>query len=217
MTIHNLGQISLTLSALLYFVWFIPQLTLTFKRKDTSGLSFSMHSILMLGYIADLHYGFGQNFPIQYRLVTITGLISLLIEHYQFARFGLMTLRQKHHYITVSLVLFSCLVLVISDLAFKTESAGVYNIAGVVSLFCWLIFTAPQILTNAQNKSTEALSTKFVLLLVITGLLDTVATYALNWAWPSKLSTPIGLVLKLTLLWQCYSYRRRTLTLAVAI
>jgi len=207
MNTHIIGEISLTLSTLLYFIWFIPQLKLTFKRKNTSGLSLAMHCILMLGYLADLMYGFGQQLPIQYRLVTIVGLISLLIEHYQFGCYGLTNIKEKNRFILISVLLFCLFITILYNITIKTDSKMIYNLAGVSSMLCWLVFASPQILKNYKNNSTKGLSTQFVMLSVLTGILDVISSYALNWAWPSKLGAPLGLIQKFILLSQCYYYR----------
>src|SRR3989338_11149191 len=89
MTHHVIGEITLSLSTLIYFFWFLPQIYLNFKRKNTDGLSLWMHGLLLLGYSADLLYGFGRHMQWQYRLVTIVGLICLFVQHIQFGKYGL--------------------------------------------------------------------------------------------------------------------------------
>lgn len=211
MQLHTLGEATLTLSTLLYFIWFIPQLVLTFRRKTTNGLSIWMHSILMLGYIADLMYGFGQHLQIQYRLVTIVGLISLFIEHYQFGIYGLKTLQDKRIYGSLTMGFLLLFVIVLYNLSAKTHSKTYYDMAGLVSTICWLAFAWPQIYKSYQTKSTNGVSTKFVFLAVLTGILDVLSAYALKWPWPSKLSSPLGLIQKLILLYQCYYYKEKKL------
>lgn len=212
-----LGQLSLTLSTCLYFVWFVPQLILTFKRKDTSGLSLWMHSILFLGYLTDLMYGFGQHLPIQYRLVTIAGLISLAIEHYQFGYYGLMSSGERNNYRAISLALLIIFISVLYNITLRVDSASVYNIVGIISMFCWLVFAMPQIIKNYQNQSTEGLSFSFVVLSVVTGILDLISTYALNWPWASKVGAPLGLIQKIILLIQCYGYQKQNKQLIVEV
>lgn len=204
---HTIGEISLNISTAIYIIWFIPQLKLTFTRKNTSGLSLLMHSILMLGYIADLMYGFGRHLPIQYRMVTMIGLCSLLIEHYQFARYGLKTLTEKRLYLSISLGFLMLFFAVLYNIFVDVHSKTYYNVAGFVSMICWLAFMWPQIIKNFVNKSTQGLSTGFVYLSVITSICDIISAYALNWALPSKIGAPIGMIKKSILLSQCYYYK----------
>src|SRR5438445_7099169 len=89
MTAHTVGEITVNISSLIYFVWFVPQIWLNYRRKNTDGLSLWMHGLLLLGYSADLLYGFGRDMQWQYRMVTIVGLFFLFIQHYQFGRYGL--------------------------------------------------------------------------------------------------------------------------------
>ena len=46
---------------------------------------------LLLISWCDLIYGFGREMQWQYRMVTVVGLLSLSIQHYQFGRYGLHT------------------------------------------------------------------------------------------------------------------------------
>jgi len=204
---HILGEIALNISTALYLIWFVPQIKMTFNRKSTSGLSLLMHSILMLGYIMDLMYGFGRHLPIQYRLVTIIGLTSLLIEHFQFARYGLQNIIEKRLFYGISLAFLILFISVIFNVFVDVHSKLYYNIAGFISMFCWLAFLWPQIIKNFVNKSTQGLSTSFVWITVITSICDIISAYALNWALPSKISAPVGLIKKSILITQCYYYK----------
>lgn len=205
---HTLGEITLNISTALYFIWFIPQLKLTFTRRSTHGLSLFMHSLLMLGYIMDLMYGFGQSLPLQYRLVTLFGLVSLLIEHFQFARFGLNTKNEKTLYILVSGIFSLLFISVIYNVFIDIHSKLYYNIAGFISMSCWLAFFLPQIIKNFVNRSTEGLSKTFVWISLFTSICDFTSAFALNWALPSKVSAPINLIQELILIAQFYSYQK---------
>ena len=213
---HLLGLITLNLSTAIYFIWFIPQLKLTFKRKSISGLSLLMHSILMVGYLTDLMYGFGRGLPIQYRLVTLVGLGSLLIEHYQFARYGLTTLIEKRFYMVISIGFILLSIGIIDSLFINIPSKTYYNIAGFISMTCWLIFMWPQIIKNYVNQSSSGLSVGFVWLSVLAGICDIISAYTLNWAMPSKIGAPLGLIKKTILLGQCYYYKVDATTLLKA-
>lgn len=52
-TYHNIGEITASVSTLVYFIWFLPQLWLNLKRHNTDGLSLWMHGLLLLGSYAD--------------------------------------------------------------------------------------------------------------------------------------------------------------------
>jgi len=207
MSWHIIGETSLDISVFIYFIWFIPQLRLTFKRKSTEGLSLWMHGFLIAGYLADLVYGFGRELPIQYRMVTIVGLVCLACEHFQFWRYGLKTNIAKKTFYLFNAVLISFLIYAVATITVLKETEFFYDLAGVTSSACWFVFFIPQIIKNYRSKSTESLSTSFVVLSLFTTILDTISTYALGYPWPSKIGVPMTLFKKSLLLGQCYYYR----------
>lgn len=207
MNMHMLGEIALDFSTFAYFIWFIPQLKLTFKRRSTSGLSLWMHGLLVGGYLADLVYGFGREMPIQYRMVTIFGLCSLSVEHFQFWKYGLKKLMERRifYLFNVFFVVFFCYAII--TITVDKQTKFFYDTAGMISNFCWFTFFIPQIIKNYVNKSTEGLSVGFVVLSLITAICDLISTYALHFAWPSRFYAPIVLFKKCFVLGQCYYYR----------
>lgn len=213
---HMIGEVSLDLSTLIYFIWFIPQLKLTFKRKSTEGLSLWMHGLLISGYLADLVYGFGREMPLQYRMVTVSGLFYLGFEHFQFWRYGLKTLIDRITFYCFNFVFSFFLIYAILTITIDKESKFFYDMAGMISNFCWLTFFIPQIIKNFKEKSTKGLSFSFVILSLFTTLLDMISTFALNYDWPSKVGIPITLLKKLILVSQFvyynkYKFRRKNL------
>lgn len=204
---HIIGETSLDLSTFIYFIWFIPQLKMTFQRKSTRGLSLWMHGFLIAGYLADLVYGFGQQLPIQYRLVTIFGLFCLAVEHFQFWRYGLKTIVEKRIFSLFNVLFISFFIYAISTITIFKETKFFYDLAGMISNTCWFVFFIPQIIKNYKSASTKGLSLAFVVLSLFTTVLDTISTYALGYPWPSKVGVPMTLVKKFVLLGQCYYYR----------
>ncbi|PIQ43133.1 MAG: hypothetical protein COV52_08275 [Gammaproteobacteria bacterium CG11_big_fil_rev_8_21_14_0_20_46_22] len=211
MNIHTLGEITLSISTIIYFIWFLPQLWLNFKRKDTEGLSYWMHGLLLFGYMADLMYGFGRDMQWQYRLVTIVGLASLFIEHYQIGRYGLHSKSEVISYALITLVFLGLLGYAIDNVSFTHRSKHFYDTAGMVSNVCWFTYMLPQIIKNYLNKSTEGLSLYFVLIAVLITVCDLTSAIALNWDWPSLVGAPLTLLKKSVLLFQCWWYRGRRL------
>lgn len=207
---HTIGEISLNISTAIYFIWFIPQLKLTFQRKSTQGLSLCMHGLLLSGYLADLMYGFGTQMPIQYRLVTISGLFYLGIEHLQFWLYGLKGTIEKWTFLAFNIFFILFFLYALASITIIKETRFFYDMAGMVSNFCWLTFFVPQILKNYQKKSTEGLSVYFVVLSVFTTICDMTSTFALNYDWPSQLGVPVTLIKKLILLYQFYYYNKAT-------
>jgi uncharacterized protein with PQ loop repeat len=205
LTLHMIGELSLSLSTVIYCIWFIPQLWLNFKRKDTQGLSIWMHGLLLFGYCADLLYGFGEHMPWQYRAVTIIGLMSLGIEHIQFGRYGLRTRCDTLNYTTISTLALLMFSYALYNLFEEHHHISYYNIMGGLSAGCWFLYMLPQIVKNYYQKSTKGLSKSFVILSIIISICDTTSAYALGWSWPSLIGAPLTLVKKTILLWQ-YRY-----------
>jgi uncharacterized protein with PQ loop repeat len=209
MNLHSLGEITLSLSTGIYFIWFIPLIWNNFKRKDTAGLSYWMHGLLLFGYIADLMYGFGQNMEWQYRLVTFLGLISLGIQHAQIIRYGLHSRQDAINILIISILAVGLLIYAGFNIFIIQRSLAFYNMTGFISTLCWFSYMLPQIIKNFIRQSTAGLSVSFVVLSILISLLDITSTITLKWAWPSLLESPLTLVKKLTLLAQVYYYDRK--------
>lgn len=203
-----IGQISLNTSLCIYLIWFTPQIFLNFKRKNTEGLSLLMHGILCMGYLSDLMYGFGRDMQWQYRMVTLVGLLSLSVQHYQFFRYGLHTAVQKFTYIILSgvyLFVFSYAVIVIY---LNYHGKNFYNSIGMLANICWLSYMVPQIVKNYINQSTKGLSVLFVFLSIFLNFCDSTSAWILNWDYPSKIGPAISLLSNTILIIQIVYYAK---------
>ena len=207
MTSHTLGEITLSISTVVYFFWFVPQIILNYERKSTKGFSLWMHGLLLIGYTADLLYGFGRHMQWQYRMVTIVGLCFLLIEHCQIARYDCQTRSQKWQFSILSITVIVLLIYAVLNFTWFHHGNRYYNIAGFISDMCWMTYIIPQLIKNYQRKSTDGLSHWFVYLSIVLSGLDITSTLALHWAWPSLLSEAITLLKKSILIFQFWYYR----------
>ncbi len=209
MSLHTLGNVSLNISTGIYFIWFIPQLLLTFKRRSTKGLSLWMHAILMTGYLSDLIYGFGRNFPLQYRLVTVCGLLYLVIQHVQLYLYTDPENKNKILYL-MSVYFLAFFVFALLVIPLKGEHKMFYDWIGMLSTLCWFTYLIPQLYKNYKNKSTNDLSRRFVLLVFVAAVCDMISAYALGWDWPSLVGTPISVLKNMILLMQIRWYASST-------
>jgi len=209
MTTHQLGEITLSISTAIYFVWFFPQIYLNYKRKNTDGLSLWMHGLLLLGYSADLLYGFGRHMEWQYRMVTIVGLFFLFVQHIQFGKYGLHTKSEKINYAVLSVMTVVIFIYAILNFTYLHHGKEYYDIAGFISDICWMLYLFPQIIKNYQQKSTKGLSVWFVVFSIVLSLLDITSTFALHWDWPSVLSECVTLLKKSILVFQMVYYRKK--------
>lgn len=210
MNTHLIGEITLSLSSIVYFIWFLPQLWMNFKRKNTDGLSLWMHGLLLLGYSADLLYGFGRHMQWQYRAVTIVGLICLFVQHGQFARYGMHSRAIKNNFILLTALVAIVFTYAILNFTLLHHGKRYYDIAGFVSDICWMTYLFPQIIKNYVAKSIVGLSIGFVVIDVILSLLDITSTFALHWDWPSVLSSFVTLFKKGILVFQVCYYTRKS-------
>lgn len=209
MSAHTIGEISLSISTVVYIVWFVPQLWMNYQRKSTDGLSLWMHGLLLLGYSADLLYGFGRHMQWQYRLVTVVGLFFLCLEHVQFAIYGDRTKSEKINFVVLTFILIAVFVYAVLNFTWLHHSKQYYDIAGFTSDMCWMSYVFPQIIKNVYQRSTRGLSVWFVLISILLSLLDVTSTFALHWDWPSILSECITLLKKSILVFQIIYYRNK--------
>ena len=204
-----IGHITLNVSMTIYLVWFVPQVILNFKRKDTEGLSMLMHGILCLGYLSDLIYGFGLGMQWQYRTVTIVGLCSLSIQHYQFGRYGLHRVAEKVTYFALSFVFVSLFIYAIYAIKFGSHARSFYDFEGMIANICWICYMMPQIIKNFANRSTIGLSKYFVFIAIFLNMCDSTSAWTLGWDYPSKIGPAATFIGNFILILQIFYYDKR--------
>ena len=200
---HNIGNIALNISVATYLLYFLPQLIHNARRGKTKHLSWGLHLLYICGMSCDLVYGFGNNLAIQYRLVTIVGLLCLVIQHLQLCRHKEDGLAAS----TIAIILYSAAILCVS-LHLKLSNHS-YNLIGLASQFCWWTAFIPQIIKNYQTKNAEALATGFIALTLSCSILDLIAAISLGWPYPSIISPPIMILLHSTCWLQKIYYRNK--------
>ena len=210
---HTVGEITLSISTVVYIIWFLPQIWENYQRKSTEGLSLWMHGLLLLGYTIDLMYGFGRHMQWQYRLVTIVGLICLLIQHVQFARYDLKSKTDYWNYITLTCLVVTVLLYAILNITVFHHGKWYYTMTGYVESLCYFSYMFPQIIKNYRAKSTEGLSKLFVAFSILLTVLDFTSALTLHWALPSLLMPSVDIFKKLIVVFQMvyygYSFRKK--------
>lgn len=210
MNMHFIGEISLSISSVIYFVWFIPQIWENFRRKSTEGLSLWMHGLLLLGYSIDLMYGFGRHMQWQYCAVTIVGLFFLFIQHYQFAHYDLKSKTEYWNYIILSCLVACALLFSILNITVFHHNKWYYDKAGYVESACYFTYVIPQIIKNYRKKSAVGLSNWFVAFSILLSVLDLISAVTLHWDRPSLLMPSIDMIKKLILVFQIVYYSMRS-------
>ena len=210
---HLIGNIALNISFAIYMVLYLPQVIYNFRRRSTEGLSFLMHVILMIGYIADMMYGFGRHMQLQYCLVSLIGLGCLSIQHIQIAFYEKPTLS---YWFATTLVL-GWLGYALYSITAVTLPAHDYINAGYVAWMTSVCYTLPQIWKNSRHASAIGVSVIFVTFDIITSSCDSISAWCLQWDMPSKLGSPIECILGLVLLIQVFYFKYYRVNQAVAI
>ncbi|MDF1796709.1 MAG: PQ-loop repeat-containing protein [Coxiellaceae bacterium] len=198
-SVTMIGEWSLRISAALYFIWFMPQILLTFRYQSTDGLSIKMHGLLLLGYCADLIYGFGLHMPWLYRAVTLSGLLGLLLQQWQFFYFN-----RRH--VKAIFSIDACLLIVITALWLILKNSLLnktfFDCTGFISVITGFVYAWPQIIKNHRQQSAQAISLWFIIIALFTSVLDMASAVALGWDWPSKIGPLLALFSHGVLLWQ---------------
>jgi len=205
-----IGSISLNISFVLYLSLLAPQLFHNYTYRNTQHLSWGMHYAMFTSYIFDLLYGFGRHMQWQYKTVTIIGLICLTVQHIQIYRYSGFTSKQQQHYWWSTGLLISLFISVVIGWGFFNLSPTIFIGAGAMAQIGWLIYVIPQIFKNHRIQSTAGISVYFVLLLIFLATCDTISAWTLGWDWPNKYGTPVGIILRLILLYQFYMFARTT-------
>ena len=198
-----LGAITLNSSFILYLCVYLPQIIHNRTASHLVNLSASMHTILYIGYLLDVFYGFSQQLPWQYKTVSIVGLGLLVIQHLQITQH----LEQQKKHLLVSINVFGVLATAAILLYFFTTMQATFSkettlVIGYISRGCFLLYTLPQILKNHALKLANTISIRFVYLNLLVSILDMMSAWCLNWGWPNKLAAPFTVTLMLILLAQ---------------
>ena len=208
--LSNIGQTSLWLSTALYLIWFLPQLRLSYRRRSVEGLSFSMHLLLLSGYLADLIYGLGRHMPIAYIAVTCFGLAGLCVQHYQFHHYSKLSNVQLLCALCLPLLCFFAWLAIIHT--HNSANVAVLDRIGLWSVFAGAIYGVPQIIKNYRLQRNPDLSTLFIWIAIICSGLDIISAYCLNWDYPNKIGAPLSFALALLLLHSTHVLRYHAAT-----
>lgn len=204
---HLIGTITLNLSFFTYLVLYLPQVIHNLRRKSTEGLSFLMHVFLVIGYMADVMYGFGRHMQLQYRLVSIIGLICLAVQHFQFGYYHKPTWK----YISVTFLLFSYMGYVLYSLLGPVMPAQDYIDAGYIAWGVGVVYTLPQVWKNYRFSSTLGVSILFIVFDILSSTCDSISAWCLHWDLPSRMGSPIEAALGVLLLVQTVYFSQKRL------
>lgn len=207
-TLNFLGNVSLNLSSFLYLILLIPQIIHNRNGKNIAGLSLWLHFLLYVSYSFDLIYGIADEMPLQYRVVSVVGLILVMTQHIQLLKFHI----KNRYYLLIKLgILFVAAHILVSyyffsQLAHAGLSANTILLLGIIARGCEIIYCVPQIFKNWSSKSATAVSLHFLCLNLLLAVLDCIAAWCLDWELPNKLVGPINIVIVMIIILQHLKY-----------
>ncbi len=192
----TIGAISLNLSTILYFTYYLPQLLHNQRGEQLRGLSLSFHHLIMLDYLFDLVYGFALDLPWQYKLVSLTGVACLSIQQKQLHRIW-----QKKSLSSPALLLVFAACFALYLLPLKTSS---YLLLGHSVYVLNIAYQLPQIINNYKKKNVAlSLSLSYLCLLLLTSCFDILSAVCLKFPLPSIIDACATAILGLVLTYQC--------------
>ena len=204
-----IGHVTLNISFIFYLALFVPQLIHNWKYRSTQQLSLVMHYLMSLCYIMDILYGFGRHMQWQYKTVTMVGLFCLAIQHGQIYRYSGFNLRQRQSYLFYTVILLGLLIGAVYLLIAQPFPSHMFIWGGGIAQIGWLLYVIPQIIKNQKIKSTMGLSLHFVLVLILLAVCDSISAWSLGWDWPSRYGAPIGVLIRLILLYQFFLFSQK--------
>ena len=204
---HRLSLITLDLSFILYLFFYIPQLWRNIRYQQIQHLSFGFHALLFIAATADLFYGFGQIQQWQYKTISATMFICLLIQHLQIARHLATPWYQNKAFLSLTVVIIGMLLFLSDTLFIHKASSSLFIFFGWIERSGYWLYAIPQIIKNRRSHHATVISPSFLIIGLITGLLDFISALGLHWASPSLYGTPVAIMLHAYLLQQYYKDR----------
>lgn len=206
--LNFLGNVSLNLSSFLYLILLIPQVIHNRKGKNISGLSLWLHFLLFTSYSLDLVYGIADDMPLQYRVVSVVGLILVITQHFQLLKFHI---KQRYYLLIKVGFLFLVTHVFLSYYFFsKLFSIGLTHntilMLGVIARGCEIVYCIPQIFKNRAAQAANAVSLYFICLNIMLAVLDTIAAWCLDWELPNKVVGPINMMIMFIIIFQYIRY-----------
>jgi PQ loop repeat. len=204
---HGIGEVTLNISFVLYFVFYLPQLWVNFRYKKITELSLGFHALLLIGATADLYYGFGRIHQWQYICVSVILFVCLVVQHVHL----IMHVNKFENGVSVLVVLSLVIIAMLYGLFHALNNSD-----KLVNLFVWMgwveriaywLYSFPQLKKNYDNKSAACISPIFIIIAVVTSLCDSISAWTLSWGPSSLYGAPIALLVHLVLLYQWFSLR----------
>ena len=207
---YQIGNILLNISLMVYLFRLIPQLIHNATKKRTHHISLTMQTLFVIGYSCDVVYGIGDGLPWQYRLVSCSGLLMLVIQHIQIGQ-NLIQRRDKllstFMMITVALSLFIIGLSAVFYLYPHTRHLAL--LCGYVASIAWLGHFLFQIHYNHRIKTTDGFSPIYIFTGFYDAISDLIVSLLLHWDIPNVLSASWAIITHFYWLFQWWTFDKR--------
>ena len=204
---HDIGEVTLNISFVLYFVFYLPQLWFNFRYKKITELSLGFHVLLFIGSTADLYYGFGRIHQWQYTCISVILFLCLLVQHVHLFMYVKSFKNGASVLVVLSLVIIAMLCGLFYALTNSDKLVYLFVTMGWVERIAYWLYSFPQLKKNYDSKSAACISPIFIIIAVVSALCDSISAWTLSWGPSSLYGAPIALVVYLLLSYQWVTLR----------
>ena len=208
---HTIGEISLTVSFVLYMFLYLPQSIRNFRHQRLSDMSLGFHALLMIASTADLYYGFGRIVQWQYRVVSLVMFLLLLVQHIQLLYHHKQFQHGLAQLIALSMLVIVMLIFLIPTLNHPAKWIFLFVSMGWIERLSDWLYGLPQFIKNKRSGRADIISPLFLSLGILCTLCDVISAWCLNWGPSSLYGAPLSLLFKVALLTQWNRCRQTTL------
>ncbi len=205
-----IGNVSINISLILYLVTFATQIVHNQKLENLVNLSIGFHILLYVSYSFDLVYAFANSLPIQYKILSVVGLLYILIQQIQLYKVYKLQKDPSHAKLYHTMLLISSILFFITFflLAQKNMNPRIIFICGFIDHSCCIVSYVPQIIKNKQIQAANGMSIYYVYFGLILSFFDILSAWSLNLDWLNKFVGLIYIILSLILLIQYRIYSK---------
>ena len=159
----------------LWFIVLVPQVVKNFWRRSVAGLSFLWALANFTASLVNLFFAFTIQLPLYSKVNAVYMPVLELTILLQFLLFHKLAWRRKLLFLASCLLLWGTIV----ELELCLPHPATENLEWI-AIVLWSVETFPQVVLNAQLRSTQGQSTLSVLITICGKTTDFLSTYALE-------------------------------------
>ena len=175
---HDIGEVTLNISFVLYFVFIFLNFGLILDiKKSLSWLGFVL---LFIVATADLYYGFGI-IQWQYTCISVILFLCLLVQHVHLFMYVNSFKNGASVLVVLSLVIIAMLCGLFYALSNSDKLVYLFLTMGWVERIAYWLYSFPQLKKNYDSKSAACISPIFIIIAVVSALCDSISAWTLSW------------------------------------